>query len=94
MAKNNHSKILRQMKRYSNEEVQRPRRKIRLMVLAFCLLIAWAWTFSADVSGIAWLVFLAIGVFIALDIKYLLGRNPMNDVIANMSKQFEKHSDF
>jgi hypothetical protein len=92
--KNRHNKILREIKRYSKDHIQRPKRKIRLVILSFALLIAWGWTTNAEVSGIAWLVFLAIGIFIALDVRYLLGRNPMDSIIRNMAKQFEKHSDY
>lgn len=92
--KNRHSKILREIKRYSKDDVERPRRRIRLAVLAFLLLIAWGWTNNAAVSGIGWLAVLAIGIFMAFDIRYLLGRNPMDGIIRNMAKQFEKHSDY
>lgn len=92
--KNNHSKILREIKRYSKDNTERPRRKMRLVILGFVLLLAWSWTNNAAVSGIAWLAFLVVGIFIALDIRYLLGRNPMDSIIHNMAKQFEKHSDY
>lgn len=93
-AKNRHSKILRDIKRYNNDDIQRPRRKVRLSILAFALFLAWSWTNNPEVSGIAWLAFLAIGIFIVIDVRYLLGRNPMDSIIHNMSKQFEKHSDY
>jgi MFS superfamily sulfate permease-like transporter len=92
--KNRHSKILRDIQRYSNDNIQRPKRKIRLAVLTFALLLVWPWTTHLAVSGPAWLAFLVIGIFMALDIRYLLGRNPMDSVIHNMAKQFDKHSDY
>jgi hypothetical protein len=92
--KNRHNKILREIKRYSNDNVQRPKRRTRLIVLSVALVIAWAWTYDVAVSGIAWLVFLTIGIFACLDVWYLLGRNPMDSIIRNMAKQFEKHSDY
>lgn len=92
--KNRHSKILREIKRYSKDDTERPRRKLRLIILALVLGLVWAWTNNPAVSGLAWMAFLVVGVFIALDVRYLLGRNPMDSIIHNMSKQFEKHSDY
>lgn len=92
--KNRHDKILRDIKRYSNDNVQRPRRKMRFIVLSFALGVIWGWTNSPEVSGLAWLAFLLVGIFMALDARYLLGRNPMDSVLSNMAKQFEKHSDY
>ena len=91
---NRHSKILREIKRYSKDNTERPRRRMRLIVLSCILGIVWAWTNNAEVSGLAWLAFLAVVIFIAIDVRYLLGRNPMDSIIHNMAKQFEKHSDY
>lgn len=91
---NRHSKILREIQRYSKDHIERPKRRQRLIILSVVLGIAWAWTNNQEVAGLAWLVFLAVVIFIAIDVKYLLGRNPMDSIIHNMSKQFEKHSDY
>jgi hypothetical protein len=64
------------------------------MILGFVLVLTWSWTHNVEISGLAWLAFLVVGIFIALDVRYLLGRNPMDGIIHNMAKQFEKHSDY
>lgn len=89
-----HNKILREIQRYSNDDVQRPKRKMRFVMLAFALGVIWGWTNSPEVSGLAWMAFLTVGIFMALDARYLLGRNPMDSIIRNMAKDLEKHSDY
>ena len=87
---NRHSKILREIKRYSDDDVQRPKRKMRFVMLSFALGVIWGWTYNPEVSGLAWMAFLTVGIFMALDARYLLGRNPMDSIIRNMAKDLEK----
>lgn len=85
-----HSKIIREMRRYEHDERERPRRKRRACVFIVVMLFALLWTLNAPVAGIAWIIFLIAGIWLAFDIRYLMHKDPMNSIIDALSQQFEK----
>jgi hypothetical protein len=85
------TKVLKKLKKYKGKDEKTVSfRKYRIGLAIFCLGVGWMWSFANDrgATVMGQVMMLVAGIYIALDVHYLLSPDPVDEIIGDLEQQF------